>query len=174
MSFICFTKSCCAKAALLKLLFHLSLWFAYSIGRANVCLPVEDDTDSLCPWTQKCCGTYRTWDCQTFVRGKFGQRCLYSKALILLFQDLIMPLTHWNKAFLLFYSTDGLINFFIKKEATWLGFLVINKEWTSLISFTTYWLQHRKQHISVTENTCVFITNIHPFITDNLKWSYLN
>lgn len=114
-----------------------------------------------------------TWDCQTFVHGEFGQRCLYSKALILLFQDLIMLLAHWNKAFLFLFNW-WFNQFFIKKEATWLGFLVINKEWTSFISFTTHWLQHCKQHISVTENTCVFITDIHPFITDNLKWSYLN
>lgn len=40
------------------------------------------------------------------------------------------------------------------KETTWLGFLVIIKEWTSSVSFTTHWLQHCKEHISITENTC--------------------
>lgn len=83
ISFICLTKSCCAKAALLKLQFYLCFCFSDSISRINVCMWKMMQT--FCG-TQKGCGTYRTWDCQTFVRGEFGQRCLYFKALILLFR----------------------------------------------------------------------------------------
>lgn len=140
------------------------LWFAYCTGRTNVCLPLSMvQTVSL--------DTKILWDFQAIVCGQVGQRSLYSKALILLFWDLIVPLTLTGIKPFLFVLFNGWFNqLFIKKEATWLWFLVINTEWTSNILYLfTGALQAAyfgdRKH---------FITNTHPSITDNLKWSYLN
>lgn len=140
------------------------LWFAYCTGKTNVCLPLSMvQTVSL--------DTKILWDFQAIVCGQVGQRSLYSKALILLFWDLIVPLTLTGiKPFLFVLFNRWFNQLFIKKEATWLWFLVINTEWTSNILYLfTGALQAAyfgdRKH---------FITNTHPSITDNLKWSYLN